>query len=277
MDKDIAESIRKYYSLKRDYMSNYNTVLRKILDNQNFSINAKKTKAKNIKLPCLLCKRLVNTNFSKTKTSLIISCGDKKKPCGKELNILVSKYDDMKRLVFDFEDVLNDTKTEIIDIKSRLLYDLIDESDAVDIFDKANIELNSISENLLEIVHTKHFKELNKEKAELILDKTRQLEELKTQASELIHIQKMNHEQLDTNSDNIVKRLQERQYTDEYVKLIKCNIQPLIDEIYTLKYDVKEIFAIDDNTVILHTRENSLQLYDIIADVNDSEIMKDDI
>ena len=70
---------------------------------------------------------------------------------------------------------------------------------------------------------------------------------------------------------------QERQYTDEYVKLIKCNIQPLIDEIYTLKYDVKEIFAIDDNTVILHTRENSLQLYDIIADVNDSEIMKDDI
>jgi hypothetical protein len=240
-DKKVEEALNDYYRLKNKYDEK-----KRLINNAvrvKYSKLSKKTlkqKYLSQKYPCVNCGRKVNVLFQETEYKLLCKCGDSNSPCKLHIEIEKAKY-------LPFNDILNGSTTQeginekrekikdkIINLKLKLIFKLMDESLALEVFEKEKEEYSDTNEILLfykslyhEIVNSK------------INEKLTENEELFSE--HISNFKKSIHEYEETN--NTVK------LRDAFA-IIKHDINPLNEKINNDKYFHRYIENIYHNDIL---------------------------
>lgn len=124
---DVQDAIKYFYTKKRLYDSKVQKKKNNIRDDPDLSLEEKREAYKNIKIPCIKCKRPVGTSFSTNNRKLIAKCGDESEPCSLDIKINMGTYDYIPTLMENLKKDINLAKINISKIKLDLLFNLIDE------------------------------------------------------------------------------------------------------------------------------------------------------
>jgi len=221
MDTEMIEEINKYYALKKKYEESVTQEKKKLLKNDTLSSADKTARFKEMVFKCVNCKKKGGTIFTNNNNILKAVCGSIT-PC--ELNIEINKGKIVQlREILDIDaNHIDFLKEDIISIKLKYLFKIIDQAEALSAFDSLSGDLSSRA-----IDQQQFIKKYND-----IVDNKNKEFQLKT------YIDKLNLE-----IDNIKKlnKLYQTDKKDSILKTIIENytgiIQPLVNDIRELKYN----------------------------------------
>jgi hypothetical protein len=221
MDTEMIEEINKYYALKKKYEESVTQEKKKLLKNDSLSSADKTARFKEMVFKCVNCKKKGGTIFTNNNNILKAVCGSST-PC--ELNIEINKGKIIQlREILDIDaNHIDFLKEDIISIKLKYLFKIIDQAEALSAFDSLSGDLSSRA-----IDQQQFIKKYND-----IVDNKNKEFQLKT------YIDKLNLE-----IDNIKKlnKLYQTDKKDSILKTIIENytgiIQPLVNDIRELKYN----------------------------------------
>jgi len=221
MDTEMIEEINKYYALKKKYEESVTQEKKKLLKNDSLSSADKTARFKEMVFKCVNCKKKGGTIFTNNNNVLKAVCGSST-PC--ELNIEINKGKIVQlREILDIDaNHIDFLKEDIISIKLKYLFKIIDQAEALSAFDSLSGDLSSRA-----IDQQQFIKKYND-----IVDNKNKEFQLKT------YIDKLNLE-----IDNIKKlnKLYQTDKKDSILKTIIENytgiIQPLVNDIRELKYN----------------------------------------
>jgi len=221
MDTEMIEEINKYYALKKKYEESVTQEKKKLLKNDSLSSADKTARFKEMVFKCVNCKKKGGTIFTNNNNILKAVCGSST-PC--ELNIEINKGKIVQlREILDIDaNHIDFLKEDIISIKLKYLFKIIDQAEALSAFDSLSGDLSSRA-----IDQQQFIKKYND-----IVDNKNKEFQLKT------YIDKLNLE-----IDNIKKlnKLYQTDKKDSILKTIIENytgiIQPLVNDIRELKYN----------------------------------------
>ena len=224
-DPEILEATNTYYKLKQRYEEALQTRKKKISGNQSLSLKEKRDRVRNLRIPCVHCKKPVGTLFIEKNRKLQAKCGatyrDKLEPC--ELNIIIQKgdYGTIPWAIEIYDSSKEHDKDEIIKTKLNLFFQFSDESNTLSVFDKIKtefIENNKEYEFFLNelITATPYLKnkKLIQEHSEIMTKKKYEIIEL---------IRKGKNEN-------------DKQFTHDAVELYINDLMPMIEKDRSLKY-----------------------------------------
>jgi len=217
----MIEEINKYYALKKKYEESVTQEKKKLLKNDSLSSADKTARFKEMVFKCVNCKKKGGTIFTNNNNILKAVCGSST-PC--ELNIEINKGKIVQlREILDIDaNHIDFLKEDIISIKLKYLFKIIDQAEALSAFDSLSGDLSSRA-----IDQQQFIKKYND-----IVDNKNKEFQLKT------YIDKLNLE-----IDNIKKlnKLYQTDKKDSILKTIIENytgiIQPLVNDIRELKYN----------------------------------------
>ena len=221
MDTEMIEEIDKYYILKKKYEETITNEKKKILKNDSLSSADKRVRFKEMTFKCIKCKQKGGTIFTNNNNILKAVCGSST-PC--DLNIEINKGKILQlREILDMDtNYIDFLKEDIISVKLKFLFKIIDQSEALSAFDSLSSQLSDRS-----IQQHEFIKKYND-----IVDNKNKEFQLKT------YIDKLNLE-----IDNI-KKLNKLYETDKKEAILKTIIenytgiiQPLVNDIQELKYN----------------------------------------
>lgn len=221
MDTEMIEEINKYYALKKKYEESVTQEKKKLLKNDSLSSADKTARFKEMVFKCVNCKKKGGTIFTNNNNILKAVCGSST-PC--ELNIEINKGKIVQlREILDIDaNHIDFLKEDIISIKLKYLFKIIDQAEALSAFDSLSGDLSSRA-----IDQQQFIKKYND-----IVDNKNKEFQLKT------YIDKLNLE-----IDNI-KKLNKLYQTDKKESILKTIIenytgiiQPLVNDIRELKYN----------------------------------------
>lgn len=130
---DILEAIDQYYKLKDKYEMKLNKEKQKILSISGLSNKEKKARYARVKKLCVNCNRDGGTIFSNKNRILKAICGASS-PCKLDIEIQLGEYDS-KLNVFNYNKQYKEqSELDIIKIKLNLLFNFIEESEAVQLY-----------------------------------------------------------------------------------------------------------------------------------------------
>ena len=87
-----------------------------------------------LKQKCVNCKREVGTTFSETNRIFKAVCGDPINPCKLDIELQVGKKHHIDEIINITDDIINDTKEQIIKLKMDLTYNYKTQEEIVDEF-----------------------------------------------------------------------------------------------------------------------------------------------
>jgi hypothetical protein len=221
MDTEMIEEINKYYALKKKYEESVTQEKKKLLKNDSLSSADKTARFKEMVFKCVNCKKKGGTIFTNNNNILKAVCGSST-PC--ELNIEINKGKIVQlREILDIDaNHIDFLKEDIISIKLKYLFKIIDQAEALSAFDSLSGDLSSRA-----IDQQQFIKKYND-----IVDNKNKEFQLKA------YIDKLNLE-----IDNI-KKLNKLYQTDKKESILKTIIenytgiiQPLVNDIRELKYN----------------------------------------
>ena len=271
------DEINLFYATKEKYKSIYDAKVDKILKNKNIDNKSKREKVKNIVLPCIFCKRKVNSIFSRNNHTLKITCGSESEPCSNKFELKLAYYSSMNNILDGLEETIQKMKDSVIHVKSKLLYDYISQEEALEEFNKTNKSLNEYIEVYLSILKKRDLITNNEEQQHLILQKRNIIDEY-----------------ILLNND-LLERYKEEKTDDSLNNFIENTIQilmPINKELFELKNAFQEITQqYEDNSFvneetnnknkkiiyILHTRNNLFEHLENIFDDVDNELIQNDL
>jgi hypothetical protein len=221
MDTEMLEEINKYYALKKKYEESVTQEKKKLLKNDSLSSADKTARFKEMVFKCVNCKKKGGTIFTNNNNVLKAVCGSST-PC--ELNIEINKGKIVQlREILDIDaNHIDFLKEDIISIKLKYLFKIIDQAEALSAFDSLSGDLSSRAVDQQQFI----------KKYNDIVDNKNKEFQLKT------YIDKLNLE-----IDNI-KKLNKLYQTDKKESILKTIIenytgiiQPLVNDIRELKYN----------------------------------------
>lgn len=273
-----TNEINLFYSTKEKYKDAYDNKVDKIMSKKGLDINSKRDKVKEIVMPCIFCKRKVNTIFSRRNHSLSIYCGSKEEPCNMKFELKLAWYSNLIDIIDGLEDRINTIKEKIIRLKTDLLYNYINDESAIEKFEEFSKDLNEFTELYITLMKKKDNLFNNDETQHLILQKKSILEEYMSFNKELIETYKT-EEMLET--------------LNNYIENIVQVIEPVHKEIYDLKYAHKEVISVEkrsnkldnekqnnDSKEFIHTlfqRNVLFEYLDNLFDENDHQLIQNDL
>lgn len=278
LNNKFSKEISLFYSTKEKYKDAYDNKVDKIMKNNKLDLKSKHEKVKNIEMPCVFCKRKVNTIFSRKNHHLTIVCGSEAEPCNRKYDFQLAYHSTMDDILEGLEERIQSIKDAVIQIKTKLLYNYISEEIAVEEFEKASKDLNEFSEVYVTLMR-KRDKVLNNEGTQhLMLQKQGIIEEYMAYNKELLETY-MN-EKTDETLNN---------YVENVIEIL----QPLQSEVYDLKYAYKEVVVQEkernqnnDFTKNSHDKELTYTLFsrnilfenlDDIFDEEDHKLIQNDL
>lgn len=221
MDTEMIEEINKYYILKKKYEETIISEKKKLLKNDSLSMVDKRARLKKIIFKCINCKQKGGMIFTNNNNILKAVCASSK-PC--DLNIEINKGKILQlREILDLDtNYIDGLKEDIISVKLKFLFKIIDQSETLSSFDSLTNQLSDIA------INQQHFiKKYN----DIIDNKNKEF-----QLKKYI-------DQLNLEIDNI-KKLNKLYDTDKKESILKTIlenytgiIQPLLDNIRELKYN----------------------------------------
>jgi hypothetical protein len=293
-DVKHKDEIYRYYETKEKYMNDYQYKISKIQQNKDLDATQKKQKIKAIKMQCIFCKRAVATHFSNKNHTLLIKCGSNDTPCSNKFELKLARYQHIEDIIQDWELSLQEIKKQIIYIKTKLLYNYLDDSEAVSTFEKVNDDLNEYTTMYLAFLRKREDILNNHSKQHVMMEKKSKIDEIKQLNNHLMqkyqsnmelknkqnvqNIQNkdsdtVNHSPDDSYISNSDIHMMNQELLQSYVENIKEQIQPLQQEYHDLQYAHKEVY---ENT--LQTSVNTFQAYEHIYDSLDGhELIQNDL
>jgi len=247
MDNEIL-SVEKYYKKKAYYNNLKRKQLIKIRKNNELTKKEKNERARKMKLPCIFCKKLIGTIFEKKDGFLIARCG--KDECGDIIKIRIYEYISNELLKKEYYDDLQSLKTQIIELKSKLLFKYIDEEKTIREFKTLNDDLSIISELYLHNLkkYTNHPYNINfvdDELEELIKEYNKNIRNIKN-----YHIK--------------YKEDSTESYLNDIASIYQNILLPLNNEIRNKKYKYMEVVTEqEDNKYISKLKYNSYTPMDV--------------
>jgi hypothetical protein len=177
----FVETLQDYFALK----TQYETKLKQLKKTAFTSVSNKKLgmkKARNVKAPCVQCKRKVGTIFSLQDDRYTCICGDTEKPCNLRIEIYRGNFSSIQSLMYDFKDHIDELKDNIIKRKLDTLFSYISEEESVKVFKKELESYNYDSGMYKELVenydnnhNNSHRNELIQKKKDLIFKLTERI------------------------------------------------------------------------------------------------------
>lgn len=270
MESLYNNAIEKYYTYKSQYEEQRNKKKDKIKSNDNLSMDEKKLKIKQLKMPCLFCNRKVNMIFKKDKKIMNALCGDATNPCDKKIVIKTCEYLPIQEALQLFDTDTKEHVEEIINIKSRMLLQMDEEETLLSNFEEYIGLYNDTSEIKLRLEN-----KLNKitpgdeNEYSIAMDK---LKMYKSQIKDIIQkYETMN----DTTGDKNPKLL--REVNQIYISYIK----PLEEAINALKFKHREVSTHHSEgkrkTHHMFVYPTTIKEKEVIFDLDDPEVIQMDV
>lgn len=100
---------------------------------------------------CVGCKRKVGTTFSFEEGKYVATCGNANDPCPLDIQIRREIYGSKKEQLKTLKEKESQIKYDIIDLKLRFLFRMINETDMVDIFSTLKDDFNNTFKEIEEI------------------------------------------------------------------------------------------------------------------------------
>tara|TARA_B100001287_G_scaffold276309_1_gene286687 strand:+ start:685 stop:1782 length:1098 start_codon:yes stop_codon:yes gene_type:complete len=265
MDKELIEAIDKYYSYKSKYNNDYKDKVEKLRvkyqDDEDKSILI--DKIKEIKMPCIFCKRRVNSNFFNKDNHLLITCGDNQTPCRNKLNILKSRFKHLNKIIEETNEFIKEIKKNITLIKLDLTYELISEEEALKRFKELHEELNENTNIYMIYLRKKMNIENDDERSHMIVNKIHEIEDFQKQSVKIL---------------NLYNKEKKPQLLSDYAENIKDYQMVEKEKLQNLIYSFQEVVSNEDEkNIVEHELIQSkvlFELYDTIIDVDDPKIIQ---
>jgi hypothetical protein len=228
--------MESYYKIKQKYDKKKSAAIKKIYNNDDFTLEEKRDLAKKYKQGCVECKRKVGTIFYIQDNMLKAKCGNVKKPCKLNLSVEKTKTTQIQELISTIEKNISSTREDIIKTKLNFLFKYANEDETLERFETKKNELNLLTDYLHKLKEELKQK-LNQDERDLIIEENNiTYNEAVKQINENIAEYK--------SSKNI-------QYLKDNAMLIKDTIFPILDKMRDAKYDVcvVEESVIEDNSL----------------------------
>jgi hypothetical protein len=138
---EFYEALEQYYKLKSMYENNYEKDKIKIIRDQTKSWREKRTEFQKWKPKCINCKRPVGTRFSQkydeteAATFFRAVCGSLSEPCNLNIELKSTQTELYPEIINRLEKDIQNSKMEIIQNKNKLIFNYINQEQAVEIFD----------------------------------------------------------------------------------------------------------------------------------------------
>jgi len=237
IDERVLNATDNFYKLKTEYEEGRKRVLKKakkLYLSKRKDMKGFKKYIKDLKFPCVNCKRNVNSIFTIKNYELKAKCGDLEEPC--RLNIIINRgiflpYDKIYNgdgIIEGVKNELDKLKSSIIDVKTKFILKLITDVEAISFFDKYNeelqeaVELKALREDIyLNLINNEQNKDKIDDKKLL---KNNLIQDIKKNVSEY---------KLSEYKDN--EKINE--IVDKYLTILI----PTIDELNKMQYRVREI------------------------------------
>lgn len=125
-----SKGLKRYFKLKNKY---------------------KNSTGKGNRKRCVGCKRKVGTTFSFEEGKYVATCGNANDPCPLDIQIRREIYGSKKEQLKSLKEKESKIKYDIIDLKLRFLFRMINETDMVDIFSTLKDDFNNTFKEIEEI------------------------------------------------------------------------------------------------------------------------------
>uniref|UniRef100_A0A6C0KFM3 Uncharacterized protein n=1 Tax=viral metagenome TaxID=1070528 RepID=A0A6C0KFM3_9ZZZZ len=146
----MESALTNYYKLKQKYDNKFQKEKDKIKDS-DLTLKEKREKVKKLKMPCINCKRKVNTIFSRSPNHVTVLCGDKTNPCDLNINIQLGKYTQLSVLLDSLYQSLKYLKESIILNKLNFMFNYVDEDDTIKNFNKIKKHYDETNTQILKL------------------------------------------------------------------------------------------------------------------------------
>ena len=268
IDERVLNATDNFYKLKTEYEQGRKTVLKKakkLYLSKRKDMKGFKKYVKDVKFPCVNCKRDVNSIFTTKDYELKAKCGDLEEPC--RLNIIINRgiflpYDKIYNgdgIIEGVKNELDNLESSIIVVKTKFILKLITDVEAISFFDKYNeelqgaVELKALREDIyLNLINN----EQNKDKIDdKTLLKNNLVQDIKKNVSEY---------KLSEYKDN--EKIIE--IVDKYLTILI----PTIDELNKLQYRVREI----DDKKLYKCEISYYDTQQVFYDAEDKSIIAND-
>ena len=151
---DYTEAMYNYFSLKRKYEEKMKEIKRAAYKKGDSNKNGA-AKARNVKPPCVNCKRRVGTVFDMKHNRYSAVCGDKTHPCNLNIQLYTGNYFDIETVLRLYYEDLNKTKERIITHKMETLFSYVNEDTVLSKF-KEELELYTSDSKIYKEVLDRH-------------------------------------------------------------------------------------------------------------------------
>lgn len=246
MNVPYYDAVEKFFMLKNLYETKRSNLVKKILFKKDVSKKNKIKAIRNIKVPCISCKKYVNSIFDITNDKYIAICGDSSSKC--KLNIEIEK----QKTIWSFErkkelqQLIDEDTYHIIKIKLALLFGFINEE-----------ELESIYETIRDEYKTnqKELSEINNFISESI--------DLKNRYEEINTIQQNTLEFIKTIKNTVSEFLLNNNpsYISDVVHIYDDDLYPNMKTLREIKNRVMHVEYVN-NKIILLQNENTIENYE---------------
>lgn len=265
---EFYEALEQYYKLKSMYENNYEKDKIKIIRDQTKSWREKRTEFQKWKPKCINCKRPVGTRFShkydetEAATFFRAVCGSLSEPCNLNIELKSTQTELYPEIINRLEKDIQNSKMEIIQNKNKLIFNYINQEQAVEIFDNLKDTIQDTTDILAfyleEYIH--------------IIDNKEKVDELKEDIEKsYIMIKDMKdlinkYEQSQTNTKII------QDVTSIYIN----QLMPLLRTILQKKYSKNSVeFNSDNNT--FHLIQEKYTIEDVTVRYSKPAIIHFDI
>tara|TARA_Y100000389_G_scaffold200640_1_gene241525 strand:+ start:789 stop:1592 length:804 start_codon:yes stop_codon:yes gene_type:complete len=259
MESNVQEAMDNYFKLKNTYDEKLMRKKKRIFTNVSLSAKDKKLKLKQLKKTCINCNKNGGTIFNIDGRQLTAICGVAE-PCNLDIAIDRGQYENIRKRKIDLFHEIQHIHSDIIMTKLDLLFNYLNEANAISSFDEHRADLDIISKNYtdesrkyMEIVHPESRINALKEYNATLFSETEILRNL--------HIQ-YNKEPM-------------QKYIDAMVEKYITIIQPLVTKIRETSYVYSNVEKESDIT----DRDPTIRLIELPYTLEQlySEESKDDV
>ena len=225
-ESDFQEGLTQYYILKEHYYKGLHKKQKKIKNDITISNAKRRELLDSLKNKCVNCKREVGTSFSEINRVFKAVCGDAVNPCKLHIELQVGKKHHIDEIIDITEEIINDTKEDIIKLKMDLTYNYKTQEEIIDDF------------NILK----KRYIELQKKMESLIITKSKKLD-ITNRKDTIDNYTNELHKLVNTVNDliKIYEKEKDPQKITEIVNIYNDNIRETIVNIRTNKYFVNRV------------------------------------
>jgi hypothetical protein len=258
---EFQNAVNTFYKLKGEYEEKLNEQKRKIAKKSHLSAKEKRDEFKQLKIPCVNCKRRVGTifqvkyketdnpgaekNTSKKERWEDIGrvakamCGDRVSPCPLDIEINLGKIQTVAEELQTIQNKIVDLKKEIVLIKNNLLFGFIETDKAVEKFEQVKEELSENTEDyeVMLMIYMKVYENPDKK------------EEAKNLELKIYNdIKQIKQYIFDFNREKNI------QFAEDAVTLLISQLIPSVVELRTLKYPVMNTVKIDNQCKLIQKK-----------------------